>query len=513
MANVPQAASQPQSDTARQQAEDRDRPIVETTLEGIWVVDAKNRTTFVNVALATMLGYTVEEMHGRTLFDFLDEQGVRDAEEEIARRRAGVSERVSVRLRRADGTMLETLLSTNPLLDESGAYAGSLAMVLDVSDRIEQEEQRRSLEEQLRQSHKLEAIGRLAGGIAHDFSNLLLGIRGYAELALRRLERGEADAADDIGEILAAADRASELTRQLLTFARRQVRQPQVLDLRHIVRQMEKPLRRLLGDRIELDTVLPQAPVLVDADRGELEQVITNLAVNARDAMPDGGRFTIEVSSVGGDEAVLMIADNGCGMEEDVAARVFEPFFTTKVENGTGLGLATVHGIVTQSGGRIALDSEPGRGTTFSIRLPLSVGTPAPRPPTVPEPVGGSETILVVEDHPMVRSLVTRTLSERGYVVIAADGGEAALTAAEQSDRPIDLVVSDLVMPGLGGRQVASRIRSVQPRAKVLYMSGYTDDPAIRRGDFEPASAFIPKPFGSDALLRRVREVLDGTPP
>jgi two-component system cell cycle sensor histidine kinase/response regulator CckA len=375
---------------------------------------------------------------------------------------------------------------------------------------VAQDEQRQSLEEQLRQSQKLEAIGRLAGGIAHDFNNLLLALRGYGELALRRLERGDSGVGDDIAEMLDATDRAAALTNQLLAFGRRQLLNPEVIDLCEVVEDMDKLLRRLIGEQVELVSVHGDEPVLVEVDRSQLEQVIANLAVNGRDAMPEGGRLEIEVGTDGADQAVLSVADNGCGMEEDTVERLFEPYFTTKGDNGTGLGLATVHGIVSQSGGRIAVESAPGKGSTFQVFLPLADGVPAPAAAVVPEVEarGGSESILLIEDDPMVRSIVTAMLDHLGYNVVAVDGSELAIATFSGTSEPFDLVLSDLVMPGLNGRQTFERLRALGCTAKVLYMSGYADDALLGSEDDAPI-ALIQKPFDGEALARKVRDALD----
>ena len=277
---------------------------------------------------------------------------------------------------------------------------------------------------------------------------------------------------------------------------------------------MEKLLRQLLGDHVELVTTTSEAPVLVEADRTQLEQVIANLAVNARDAMPEGGRLEIEVSlpDDGGAEAMLCVSDNGAGMDVETATHVFEPFFSTKGAGGTGFGLATVHGIVSQSGGRIVLDTAPGAGSTFTVYLPLSEAAQTLPPPELDDADGGAETVLLVEDDASVREIVTRMLENLGYRVLAADGGEAALGLAADWRSKIDLLLTDLSMPGLSGRETAEAVRDLAPAAKVLYMSGYTDDLVIRGGTSEPGSTFIQKPFGSSDLARRVREVLDPLP-
>ena len=502
------------SDLARRAAEEQYRRIVETTMEGIWLIDAKDQTTFVNEALARMLGTTAAAMQGRPISEFHEGDELSKAEQSIARRRAGVSEQLEIKLRRSDGTEIDALLNANPMFDEHGAYTGALAMVRDVTESLEQEKHRQRLEEKLRQSQGLQSIGQLAGGIAHDFNNLLMGIRGYGELALGRLERGEDSAADDIRDMLEASERATQLTRQLLAFGRRQVLQPEVVNLNDVVTGMQKLLRQLIGDQIELVTILSETPALVDVDRTQLEQVIVNLAVNARDAMLDGGRLAIEISLPGAasEEALLAVSDNGCGMDAETAAHVFEPFFSTKGAAGSGFGLATVHGIVSQSGGHMSLDSRPGQGTTFSIFLPLSKEADSAPPNALAEAEGGAETILVVDDDPTVRTIVGIMLDDLGYHVLAADGGEKALELATASDSEVDLILTDLVMPGPSGRETARHVRGLFPAAKVLYMSGYTDDVDIRSGALEPGTAFIQKPFGAEQLGASLRNLFTKEP-
>ena len=515
LADVTAAAREREAELGRRNAEERYRRIVETTMEGIWLIDSEGLTTFVNEAMARMLGTTAAEMQGRLTLDYCcDDAGLEHAKAALDRRRTGVSEQHQMKLRRSDGTEMHALVSATSLLDEEGSYAGSLTMVRDVTESFAQDELRQGLEDQLRHSQRLESIGHLAGGIAHDFNNLLLAIRGYGELALERLETEENEAGGDIKDLLAAADQATQLTKQLLAFGRRQVLQPEVIDLREVVANMEKLLRQLIGDQIELITICPDAAVLVDADRTQLEQVIANLAVNARDAMADGGRLVVEVSlpGTGGTEAVLGVSDNGSGMDAETAAHVFEPFFSTKGPDGSGFGLATVHGIVSQSGGRIVLDTTPGGGSTFSIFLPVSEGVQTMPPPALADVEGGADTILVVEDDASVRTIVTRMLENLGYLVLAADGGEAGVELATAWSAKIDLVLTDLAMPGLGGRETAQRVRGLFPGAKVIYMSGYTDDLVIRGGELEPGTFFIQKPFGAADLAGLVREVLDPKP-
>jgi PAS domain S-box-containing protein len=515
LADVTAAAREREAEHARREAEERYRRIVETTMDGIWLIDADNRTTFVNEPMARMLQTTVAEMQETSIFEFCDDDDLRRVEAELTRRQPGVSARLELQLRRADDTVMHSVLNASSILDEEGTYVGALVMVRDVTERVEQDERRQGLEEQLRRSQQLESIGHLAGGVAHDFNNLLLGIRGFGELALSRLARGDDTtiAKAHIEDMLEAAERATQLTRQLLAFGRRQVLQPQVLDMCDVVGSMEKLLQQLVGDDVEIVTSFPDEPVLVAADRTQLEQVITNLAMNARGAMPNGGKlaFEVAVSSERGVEALLAVSDNGTGMDAETVTRAFEPFFSTKGDAGTGFGLATVHGIVNQSGGRITLNSRPGEGTTFSIFLPLSSEAPTAQSFVPAGAEGGADTILVVDDDPMIRGIVIAMLEDVGYNVLEADGAEAALTLAATWTKPLHLILTDLVMPGgSGGRETAALVQGLFPGARVLYMSGYSDDAVIRDGDaFEPGVGFIQKPFGAVELAQRVREILD----
>ena len=369
------------------------------------------------------------------------------------------------------------------------------------------------LNEELRQAHKLEAVGRLAGGIAHDFNNLLLAQRGYAELALWNIECGDIDALhDDIGEIVAAGERGASLTRQLLAFARRQRLEPAVLDLSAVVADLERLLRPLVGDHIEVTSTLAPEPVPVLADRGQLEQVITNLVINARDAMPNGGTLRVAVASAeGGRTAVLEVADSGVGMDDATQARIFEPFFTTKGAEGTGLGLSTVHGIVTQSGGRISLRSAPGSGTTFSVLLPTTDAPLAHGGEAAGEPAGRTDyTVMLLDDDERVRTAVTGMLELRGYHVLAAPSGTEALEIARE--HRLDVLLADLVMPGDGGAVTAERIRELQPQVAVLYMSGYADNRSLPHDLSETRSSFIQKPFAGDEAAAAIANLLRGRP-
>jgi signal transduction histidine kinase/ActR/RegA family two-component response regulator len=386
---------------------------------------------------------------------------------------------------------------------------------------------RRQAEEQLQQSQKLEAIGRLAGGIAHDFNNLLSIIISYTDFAIEALRHSN-PVRDDLLEVRKAAKRAAELTRQLLAFSRKQVLEPRVLDINEVVAGLEGMLRRLLGEDIEI--VFRPAPGLgsVLADSGQIAQVLLNLAVNARDVMPAGGRLLLETANVTLDEAyaarraavepgryvLFSVSDTGCGMEPRVLERIFEPFFTTKEQGkGTGLGLSTVYGIVKQSGGNIWAYSEPGLGTTFKIYLPrvagpASAGSLPPQPATV---ISGTETVLLVEDEEAMRKLAERILLRAGYLVLAAaDGEEALALAGDRSDR-IHLLLTDVVMPRMSGKDLAGRLVAARPGLKVLYMSGYSGEMILHHGVLETDRRFIGKPFSAPELLRKVRETIDGT--
>jgi two-component system, cell cycle sensor histidine kinase and response regulator CckA len=424
---------------------------------------------------------------------------------------------------RSDGSRFWASIAVTALLDPDGRSLGFAAIVRDLTERREAEAALRRSEDHLRQAQKMEGIGRLAGGIAHDFNNLLTAIQGHAQFLLEDLPvehptRGDAE------EIRRAADRAAALTRQLLAFSRRQVLQPQVLDLNAVIRDMNKMLRRVIREDIALVTSLAEDAWNIYADAGQIEQVLMNLVVNARDAMPSGGSLTVATRNIeieegyvvggagphAGFHVQLTVSDTGLGMDKETQARIFEPFFTTKPEGqGTGLGLATVYGIVQQSGGHISVYSEPGRGTTFRILLRRHIESGEhERAPIVREPARGWESVLVVEDDPAVRSLTRRVLQDRGYSVLEAGDGAEALRLAREYDGPIDLLVTDIVMPEMSGRKLAESVRSLHPAAKVLFMSGFTEQDVRQQGLLDPNAPFVEKPFSPERLARRVRETL-----
>ena len=624
---------------ALQSSELRYRRIVENTSEGIWMYDAKGITTFMNGRLASLLGYTVDEAVGQSIYAFLPESGRLAAEARLERRQLGIAERVATTLLRKDSTDLWASVQTNPLFDAQERFEGGLALVTDVTAQRRADETRarlvaivessedailsasldgtitswnrgaervfqysaaeitgksllllvslamvdserhmleavargeavppyeserrrkddsmvevaltvspvrdasgnvigiseivrdltaqRQTEEQFRQAQKMEAVGRLAGGVAHDFNNLLSVVLSYSSFALERLSAGD-PLRSDVEQIEIAGNRATELTRQLLAFSRQQVLQPRVLDLGQIVAAMKLMLGRLLGEDIELTILTGSELGRVLADQGQIEQVVMNLAVNARDAMPDGGRLTIETVNVQldspyvgshlgvapGDYVMLAISDTGVGMDEATRARIFEPFFTTKEQGkGTGLGLSTVFGIVEQSAGHVGVYSEPGRGCTFKVYLPRTdrVAPVASLAPTSAD-LRGTETILLVEDEPQVRAAACAILRRKGYNVLETSNGGEAFLLSQDFGAKIHLLLTDVVMPRMSGRKLSERLALERPGMKVLFVSGYTDDAIVHHGVLDAGVSFLQKPFTPDSLLRKVRAVLD----
>jgi two-component system cell cycle sensor histidine kinase/response regulator CckA len=478
----------------------------------MWVYDAETLQFLdVNDAAIRHYGYTREEFLAMTLREIRPPEDVPAMLVDVAARGGPGDPNPRVwRHRRKDGSLIDVEITAGKI--ELDGRKAALVLAHDVSDR-------KQLERRLADAEKMEAIGRLAGGVAHDFNNLLTVIGGYAEILLRRLDGRDRE---DLSEIARAAGQAAELTRQLLAFSRRQVLHPRVLDLNGIVADMETMLHRIIGDDISVGVRLAPDLALVEADRAQIERVVLNLAANARDAMPDGGALTVETANVEldaqqvashgdgrpGPHVLLAVSDTGVGMDEGVRRHLFEPFFTTK-DGGTGLGLATVFGVVKQSGGGIYVYSEPGRGTTFKIYLPACTSQPVPEPAGAePEAQRGTETIMVVEDDEGVRDLVRLMLESNGYQVLAVDDAEEA-TRLCREHAGVDLLLTDVVMPGLNGRALAERLGEVAPGMRILFMSGYSDEAVHRHGVLGESAAFLEKPFTERALTRKVREVLD----
>ncbi len=627
-------------------SEDCYRRIVETTTEGVWLLDEQGLTSFVNGPMARLLGYGREEMLGRTAISFMAERTRALGEEKLARRRGGVAETYENLYCRKDGSEVWLLVKTNPIFDGQDCYTGALAMVTDVTERrraeaaknqlaaivasaevaimssdmhgrvtswnrgaenlygytaqdmlgnslsvlalngepdltlsligrlelggaldhvvvrrqrkdgqlvdvslslaaihddsgavvgasaigldvteaCAAEERLRQAESQLRQAQKMEAIGSLAGGIAHDFNNLLSIILTYTKLLIEPLRPGDPMLAD-LARIDGAGERAARLTKQLLAFSRQQILEPQVLDLNEVVGGMEEMLGSLLGKQISLSLLGNQECGQTFADRGQVEQVLMSLIVNARDAMPNGGQVTIETQNVELDAAyaetnhgvkpgryvMMAVSDTGVGMDAKTRARIFDPFFTTKEKGrGTGLGLSTVYGIVSQSQGHVGVSSEPQAGTTFKVYFPRTERQAAVLPANAaPTTLKGKETILVVEDEEGVRSSVRAILRRLGYRVLEASNGDEGLLVCEQYADSLHLLLTDVVMPGMNGRELAQRASKLRPETKVLFMSGYSENTIGRHGVLDPGVTYLSKPLTPDALARKVREVLD----
>ncbi len=510
------------------QSEERFRSAFEDSLVSMALQTLDGRYVRVNQAFCDLLGYTEAEVTAST-YQALTHSDDVDADLADDRRMLAGEIRSYQREKRyvaKDKQVLWVLATVSLLRARDGHPLHFLVQVQDITPRKRAEAARAELETQLRQAQKMEAVGQLAGGIAHDFNNLLTVIEGRSQLLLRRLEPDDPQRRQ-VQMIKSAADRAKVLTGQLLAFSRKQVRQVQVLDVNAVIRGLDEMLRRLLGEDIELLVVHGTDLGRVEADAGQLEQVILNLTVNARDAMPQGGRLTLETTNVTLDKAFvrqnlgaqpgeyvqLAVGDTGVGMDAETLARCFEPFFTTKgLAKGTGLGLATVYGIVKQHQGYIRVASDIGRGTTFSVYLPR-VTAPAEPPPPAPDVpagvVGGSETILLVEDEAVVRAVTLEMLQAYGYRVLTAGHPAEALLMSERHPGPIDILVTDVVMPGLNGVELADRLTAVRPEMKVLYVSGYPGEALLGRAGPDPGRPFLPKPYMADALARKVREVLD----
>ena len=515
---------------ALHQSEKKYRQLWETSTDAVIFMDTDRRIRFANPAIADVFGYAPEEVIGRDIAMLQPErlrQGHRDGVTRYMR--TGVK-KVNWRATelvglRKDGTEVPIEIAFSDMqMDGKHWFVGFMR---DITERKKAEEALHQSEERLRQSQKMEAIGMLAGGIAHDFNNLLTAITGYSELLLGQMQP-DSRARKNAEGIRKAAFRAASLTQQLLAFSRRQILTSKVLNLNAVVMDLEPMLRRLIGEDIEIKIVPGSALGQVQADLSQIEQIVLNLVVNARDAMPKGGRLTIETANVEWDETyagrhetfqpgsyvLVAVSDTGCGMDEPTRSRIFEPFFTTKEPGkGTGLGLATVYGIVKQSDGYVWVYSEPGQGSVFKIYLPRlkHVSDKGSTEAGRALPPRGTETILLVEDEEFVRTLVGDIFEENGYTVLRASHSDEAFRISGQHEGPIHLVVTDVVLPGMSGRELAERLASSRPKMKVLYISGYTDDAVVRHGVLAESVAFLQKPFTPEVLLRKVREVLEAS--
>jgi PAS domain S-box-containing protein len=503
-------------------SEERFRALVENSLDATVMVDAQGRVLYASPSIRRIIGFGPEERVGRLTYDLVHPDDLEDAQGVIARCAAapGAPLRAEVRVRHQDGHWVEVECAAANHL-QNPAIGAIVINYHDVSEH-------RRLEEMLRQAQKMEAVGRVAGGIAHDFNNLLGVTLGYSDLILRRL--GEQDPLrPKVLEIRKAAERAGALTQQLMSFTRKRAQLTESLDVSEVVTELAEMLRRVLGEDVQLVLRADQAAI-VRADRTQLGQVVMNLAVNARDAMPRGGKLVIECRHVeldrptliqrmaaAGPYVLLSVTDTGVGMEPEVRQRVFEPFFTTKPPGqGTGLGLAIVYGIVRQTGGHVTVYSEPRRGTSFKIYLPRVIDageSAATAPPAADAAHGGTETVLLAEDEEALRRLAHEVLESAGYTVLTASSGEEALRVAGSRPATIDVLLTDLIMPDMTGRELAAGLRVAEPRLRVVYMSGYTDEAAVQSGDLAAGSRFLQKPFSADQLLRTLRQALDQPPP
>jgi PAS domain S-box-containing protein len=516
-----------EAENARAQAEAKYRMLVEQVAAISYIAELgiHGEWLYVSPQVETMFGFSSEEWltdsRAWTKHVHPEDQNIVEAAEEASQR--GERFQAEYRVIRKDGRII-WVSDTAVVVEGSDAHPLMEGIIVDITDR-------KQLETQLQQARRMEAIGRLAGGIAHDFNNLLTIIKGYTELALRR-PRISPELQADVERIEDASERASTLVRQLLAFSRRQALQPKLLDLNSIVIGLDKLLRRLMDEDVRFTTVTGKDIGTIKADPAQMEQVIMNLVVNARDAMPKGGRLTIETANVELDEVyasdhvtvkpgryvMLAVSDTGMGMSRETVAHIFEPFYTTKESGrGTGLGLSTVYGIVKQSGGYVWVYSELGRGSSFKVYLPRVEQAPealaATKPVTTEQK--GSETILLVEDQPQVRELARMALSEKGYTVLVTSSPEDAESACAKHATDIHLLLTDLIMPGISGRELATRLTARRPKMRVLYMSGYTfsimAQGSVQGGMLEDGMAFLQKPFTPSALTEKVREVLDGT--
>ena len=523
---VPHSPIDPPKSTNLTQSEERYRDCFENAKDAIYIHDLNGRYLMVNKAGEELIGYSRDEIMRMRICDVVSRGDLDRIHARLKKKIADHSPTIyEVEAIRKDGSRVPIEVSSR-LLYENGVPVAVQGSARDITERKRAEAELRTSQLQLQQSQKLEAIGQLAGGVAHDFNNMLTAIIGYTDLSLRRVGL-ENPIRRNLEETKKAAERAASLVRQLLAFSRKQILEPKVLDLNDVVKDLHKMLKRLIGENITLDTRLDEDLGSVKADPCQVEQIIMNLVVNARDAMPRGGRVTIEttnttlddnadlkhVSVKPGEYVMLTVSDTGSGMDQATLGRIFEPFFTTKdLGKGTGLGLSTVYGIVKQSGGNIWVYSEPGMGTVFKVYLPRIDNSDAPTidklgyEATAPR---GTETILLVEDEDVVRGLTRKILMQAGYNVLDAAGGEEAIRLCRTHAGAIDLLLTDVVMPGISGKEIADRLLELRPETRILFMSGYTDEAIVQHGVLDEGVEFIQKPFTWVGLARKVRDVLN----
>jgi PAS domain S-box-containing protein len=489
--------------------------VIEGTTEAVYARDLEGRYIFGNIATRRLLGCVDSGLVGRRDEEFFSPENariIRDSDLQVINTGLPCVLDETFEL---NGRTHSFLAKKGPYKDAHGKVLGVLGIAVDVTER-------RKMEEELRKAQRMESIGTLAGGVAHDFNNILTVIKGYSQLLLE--QTAGTPAHDQLAQIDSAADKAASLTRQLLAFSRKQLMQPKVLNLNKIVTDMQKMLRRMIGEDIDFCVELAEELLPILADPGQVEQVIMNLAANARDAMPRGGKLVISTANVDVDDktsklvaaeghfVLLSVSDNGAGMDLQTQAHMFEPFFTTKPPGrGTGLGLSTVYGITRQSGGYIAVESEVGRGSTFKMYFPVA-NKPAEievRQPVIVQPKEGHETILIVEDEASLLMLIEASLRNKGYRVLVATSGEQAESVARHHEGPIHLLLTDVVMPQTSGRDLADRICERRPQTRVLWMSGYTDETIAHHGMLEPGLHFLQKPFTPAILGDKIREILD----
>jgi PAS domain S-box-containing protein len=500
------------------------RVIVDTAHEGIIANDGTGIITLVNPRLLEMLGYSYEELLGRSIFEFMDDEEQREHEKQLELQRQGIVTQYERRFRRKDGSVIWTHASAAPLVDEQGVSRGGFGMFSDITDRKHAEEHRKKLEDQLLQSQKIESIGRLAGGIAHDINNMLTPILGYAELMEFNIP-AEDPSREDLKEITNAAARIREMTQQLLAFSRRQTLDMRSLDVNVVISKFGKMLRRTLRENITISMNLVPSIGAVLADERQIEQVLLNLAVNAQDALPASGLLVIATKDVFVDAAfaearpgltpgryvVITVSDNGMGMDGETLSRIFEPFFTTKESGrGTGLGLAMVYGIIKQHKGYVDVMSEPGGGTTFSLYLPVTgEATEDVQVAEWADIQKGTETILLVEDQSDVLEIVRQLLVTLGYRVLTAADGSSARAALGAEPGPVELMITDVIMPGINGRELYEELKRTRPALKVIYMSGYSSAVISTHGVLDSGVTLIRKPFSIQEISAKVRQVLD----